>query len=134
MTTDNSKGATGKNSSQTNDIASNIARAIASTNAIFYGKEGEIALLTAPARVFLTLILQPGISRRAISVYLGVTEAAIQKSLNTLIKYGLLAKTKSGNRNVYEINENLFINSSDISHILSAIERIKTSPPQEEPF
>jgi hypothetical protein len=136
MTTDNSKGANGEvaNTQQPNDIAQNIARAIASSHAMFYGNEGEIALLTAPAKVLVTLILQPGITRRAISVYLGVTEAAIQKSMNTLIKYGLIAKTKVGTRNVYEINEKLFINSSDISHILSAIAAVKSKEENNEPF
>jgi hypothetical protein len=75
-----------------NEIAQNIIKAIASSNAIFYAREGELSLLTAPARVLITLIMEPGITRRALSMYLGITEAAIQKSLNTLIKYRLKTK------------------------------------------
>jgi predicted transcriptional regulator len=117
-----------------NEIAQNIIKAIASSNAIFYAREGELSLLTAPARVLITLIMEPAITRRALSMYLGITEAAIQKSLNTLIKYGLIAKTKVGPRNVYEIDAKAFLNLSDISHIITAITSISAEEEEEDPF
>ena len=122
------------NSQQPNDIAQNLARAIASSHAMFYGKEGDIALLTAPAKVLITLILQPGMTRRAISVYLGVTEAAIQKSINTLMKYGLIAKTKVGTKNIYEIDKKKLLETSDISHIISALSVIQSNGHDSDPF
>mgnify|MGYP006279295349 CR=1 FL=1 len=116
------------------DIAGNLARAIASSHMMFYAKEGEISLLTAPARVLITLILQPGMTRRAISIYLGVTEAAIQKSINTLMKYGLIAKTKVGSKNFYDINTKMLLETSDISHIVSALNVITPSEKNSDPF
>lgn len=117
-----------------NEIAQNIISAISSSNAIFYAREGELSLLTAPARVLVTLITEPGITRRAISMYLGITEAAIQKSLNTLIKYRLITKTKVGSRNVYEIDAKAFLELSDISHIQRSINTLLVEPKEEDPF
>jgi len=117
-----------------NEIAQSIISAISSSNAIFYAREGELSLLTAPARVLVTLITEPGITRRAISMYLGITEAAIQKSINTLIKYGLITKTKVGSRNVYEIDTKAFLELSDISHIQRSINMLSVETEEEDPF
>jgi hypothetical protein len=133
MTTDKTKGAN-EQLGVNNEIAKNIARAIESSYAMFYSKEGEISLLTAPARVLITLILQPGMTRRAISLYLGLTEAAIQKSLVTLMEHGLIAKTKVGSKNIYEINSKMLFELSDIHHILSAISLLRQESSSQDPF
>ena len=116
------------------DVSKNIAKAVALSHTMFYAKDREISLLTAPAKVLTTLILQPGITRRAISLYLGITEAAIQKSINSLMTYGLIAKTKVGPRNIYEINEKTLLEHSDISHIISALNTIRATKEEEDPF
>jgi predicted transcriptional regulator len=148
MATDKAKGANGQlltpiemlvkkniaDNASPNEIAQNIVKAIASSNVFFYGKEGEISLLSAPARVLITMILKPGITRRAISAYLGITESAIQKSIGSLMEYGLIAKTKVGPRNIYKINEKALLEHSDISHIVSALSALKEVEVEEDPF
>ena len=116
------------------DVVDSIAKAIALSRTMFYAKDEEISLLTSPARVLLTLIIQPGITRRAISVYLGVTETAIQKSINILIEHGLIAKTKVAIRNVYEIDEKVFLNNTDIRHVIGVINLLVNKNKNQDPF
>ena len=69
------------------ELAQSIIEAMASRvtpgTTAFYARENDISLLTVSARVLITLILEPGITRRAISIYLGATETAITTALNS---------------------------------------------------
>lgn len=100
----------------------------------FYARESDISLLTVSARVLITLILEPGITRRAISIYLGATETAITTALNSLLAYGLIAKTKVSSRNIYEIDAKAFLNQGDIRHVWAAINKLSKESEEENPF
>ena len=120
------------------ELAQSIIEAMASRvtpgTTAFYARENDISLLTVSARVLITLILEPGITRRAISIYLGATETAITTALNSLLAYGLIAKTKVSSRNIYKIDEKAFLNQGDIRHIWAAINKLSKESGEEEPF
>jgi hypothetical protein len=71
------------------EIATRVLEAIQGNSKAFYSKPDELALFTAPARVLIVLTEQPDITQRALSIYLGISEAAVQKSVKILIDNGL---------------------------------------------
>jgi len=107
--------------SSAHEIATRVLKTIQTNSKAFYGKPEELSLLNAPARVLIVLTEQPEMTQRALSIYLGISEAAVQKSIKILIDNGLLAKTKVKGRNVYKIDEKRLVNHSDIIHVLNAI-------------
>ena len=114
------------------EIATRVLEAIQGNSKAFYSKPDELALFTAPARVLIVLTEQPDITQRALSIYLGISEAAVQKSVKILIDNGLVAKTKVKGRNVYKINEKMLLEHSDIGHVLNAIKCAKKAPVRVE--
>ena len=103
-----------------------------------YHQDDEISLLSTPGRVLVTIIADPSMTIRAISVYLDLSETIIDKTLKTLVAGGLITKTKLQRQNVYQINKNLIFKQQDIHHFISAIEKIKQQDriesSENEPF
>jgi predicted transcriptional regulator len=114
------------------EIATRVLETIQGNSKAFYAKQDELALFNAPARILISLAEQPDITQRALSIYLGISEAAVQKSVKILIDNGLLAKTKVKGRNVYKIDEKKLLGHSDIAHVLNAIKCAKKVIAQEE--
>lgn len=102
------------------ELAKEIINIVASASNISYGKNHEINLLTAPARVLITIIEQPTITTRALAIYMGISEAAIVKSLKLLLDNNLVAKTKVNGKNNYTVVKESFKKHSDITHFLTA--------------
>jgi predicted transcriptional regulator len=114
------------------EIATRVLETIQGNSKAFYSKPNELALFSAPARVLIVLAEQPDITQRALSIYLGISEAAVQKSVKILIDNGLVAKTKVKGRNVYKINEKMLLEHSDIAHVLNAVKCAKKAVAQAE--
>lgn len=102
------------------ELAQKIVNAVSNTHGISYSSKKEINLLTASARVLITIVQQPNITVRALAIYIGVSEAAVLKSLKMLIDNNLIAKTKVNGKNNYRIVKESFENHSDIIHLLVA--------------
>jgi len=102
------------------ELAQKIVAAVSSTKGISYSTSGEIALLSAPARTLITIVQQPGITVRALSIYLGISEAAVLKSLKILLDNNLIAKTKVNGKNNYIVVKESFEKHSDIMQLLAA--------------
>jgi len=100
-------------------MAMEIAKAISGT-AINY-PSGQLSILTAPARMLVTLIQEPTMTQRALSIYLGISEAAVQKTIKSLASAGLVAKTKIKGRNHYTVNISEFLELPDIVMLSRAI-------------
>lgn len=115
------------NNMSSEQMAVEIAKAISGT-AINY-PSGKLSILTAPARMLVTLVQEPTMTQRALSIYLGISEAAVQKTIKSLASTGLVAKTKVKGRNHYSVNVSQFLELPDIA-ILSRIIGIA----QEVPF
>jgi predicted transcriptional regulator len=119
------------------ELAKRIVNAVSSTQGISYSVTEEISLLTAPARVLITIVQQPRITVRALAIYLGVSEAAVLKSLKMLLDNNLIAKTKVNGKNNYSIVKESFEKHSDITHLLAAagiIEKMGQSVDDDDIF
>lgn len=113
------KGITDKRSPQ--ELAIEIAKALDGKNAQ-YASDG-ISMLTAPARMLITLILEPSMTQRALSIYLGISEAAVQKTIRQLTEIKLVAKTKAQGKNLYTVDVDKFLGLSDIKYLQQAFSR-----------
>ena len=101
-------------------ISAQIVQALSGKMASYSSGE-VISVLTAPARMLITLIDEPFMTQRALSIYLGISEAAVQKTIKTLIESGLVAKTKLAGRNSYAVDLEKFYELSDIIHLRRAL-------------
>jgi DNA-binding transcriptional ArsR family regulator len=119
------QGITEKRSPQ--ELAIEIAKALDGKSAQ-YASDG-ISMLTAPARMLITLLLEPSMTQRALSIYLGISEAAVQKTIRQLTEMKLVAKTKVQNKNMYTVDVDKFLNLSDIRYLQQAISAAIESEP-----
>lgn len=71
---------------------------------ISYSAPDEVGLLNALGRTLVAISENPHTTQRALSIYLGVTEGAVQKCISQLVSAGLIAKTKVAGKNVLSIN------------------------------
>ncbi len=102
------------------ELARRIVNAVANTSGISYKPSNQISLLTAPAKILITIIREPKITIRALAIYIGISEAAVVKSLKMLLSNNLIAKTKVKGKNNYTVVKESFENHSDIIHFLNA--------------
>lgn len=109
------------------ELAMEIAKALDGKSAQ-YASDG-ISMLTAPARMLITLIMEPSMTQRALSIYLGISEAAVQKTIRQLTEMKLVAKTKVQNKNMYTVDVDKFLNLSDIKYLQQAVSTAIESEP-----
>ena len=107
------------------DAVEAILKSLDDQKVFRYHQDNEVSLMSTPGRVLISIISDPSMTVRAISVYLDLSETMIDKTIKTLIAGGLITKTKSQRQNVYQINKNSVLKQQDIRHFLSAIESIK---------
>lgn len=106
------------------ELAQKIAQTVSAGYSVHYSSKEGFSLLTAPARVLVTIIEEPNITVRALSIYLAISEAAVIKSLKLLHDKGLIAKTKVNGKNNYLVVKESFENNTDIIHIVSAANKV----------
>ncbi len=104
-----------------------LMQALDKNKILRYHKEDEISLLSTTGRVLVSLIEDPTMTIRAISVYLDLSETMIDKTVKQLISAGMITKTKVNRQNVYRLNDSMILKQPDIHHILAAINKIESS-------
>lgn len=122
----------------TSDAVQKIMEALDDKKILRYHRDTDVNLLSTSGRVLISLIQDPTMTMRAVSVYLDLSEPMIKKAIEGLISSGLLTKTKVNRQNVYRLNNKLIKEQPDIQHVLRAVETIKFSEQEEvgeqEPF
>lgn len=122
----------------TSDAVQKIMEALDDKKILRYHRDTDVNLLSTNGRVLISLIQDPTMTVRAVSVYLDLSETMIDKTVKSLISSGLLTKTKVNRQNVYRLNNKLIKEQPDIQHVLRAVETIKFSEREEvgeqEPF
>jgi DNA-binding transcriptional ArsR family regulator len=88
---------------------------------LYYADPGRVNLLNSHGRVLVAILEDPGITQRALSVYLNVSESNINKSLRILLKDGIIEKRKEGNRNYYQFNLSSGLDHPDIHRFTQAL-------------
>lgn len=106
------------------DLIEQILQSMNDNRIIHYSEPGEIPLLSTAGRILFTVIIDPEITQRAISVYLGISETMVEKTIRTLAEQGLITKTKVNRKNVYTCNKDFLIKHADIQRFPLMLNKI----------
>jgi predicted HTH transcriptional regulator len=88
---------------------------------LYYADPGRLPILNNHGRVLVAILEDPGITQRALSVYLRVSESNVQASLKKLVKDGVIRKKRVGNRNQYEFDADAGFSHPDVRRILECL-------------
>lgn len=102
-------------------IADEIMRLLDRKRVVTYAKPGQIQLLNSHGRVLIAILEDPGITQRALSQYLGVSESNVNASVKLLLSNKLITKTKVKNRNTYSFNFEEGLKHPDVSRFLDTL-------------
>jgi predicted transcriptional regulator len=112
--------AMGKNHSP-EKIADTILQMLDRHRLTVYARPNQVSLLNGHGRVLIAVLEDPGITQRALSQYLGVSESNINNSIKILMKNNLITKTKVKNKNTYSFNYKDGLKHPDISRFLDTL-------------
>jgi predicted transcriptional regulator len=112
--------ALGKNGSA-ETIADKILQLLDRHRLTVYSRPNQVSLLNSHGRVLIAVLEDPGITQRALSQYIGVSESNINNSIKILMKNNLITKTKVKNKNTYSFNYKEGLNHPDISRFLDTL-------------
>jgi predicted HTH transcriptional regulator len=88
---------------------------------LYYSDPGRLPILNNHGRVLVAILEDPGVTQRALSVYLRVSESNVQGSLKKLLKDGIIVKQKVGNRNTYSFDYQSGFSHPDVRRILECL-------------
>lgn len=112
---------------QSNDspesITTKILEELDRLKVLYYSEKGRSSLLNIHGRVLIAILEDPGITQRALSQYLQVSESNIQKSVQILARDGLITKEKNGKRNTYRFNVETGVQHPDIHRFYNQIKK-----------
>ena len=104
-----------------NNVVDLVLKTLDSEKLLYYADPGRIALLNNHGRVLVAILEDPGITQRALSVYLRVSESNVQKSLKLLLKDGIIKKQRVGNRNSYKFDQEKGLSHPDVRRMLESL-------------
>lgn len=116
------------------EMVDKVLRTLDKQKVFRYHNEDDINLVNTNGRVLIALLEDNTMTQRALSVYLGLSEAMIDKTIKTLINKGLVIKTKSQRQNVYKVDIEKLKNHPDIQHFMGVITLLNSKQVEEEPF
>lgn len=98
-----------------------VLRTLDQQRLIHYARKNQVQLLNAHGRVLIAILEDPGMTQRALAVYLSTSESNINNSVKLLLKNNIITKTKVGNKNTYHFNLENGLQHPDISRFLDAL-------------
>ena len=107
------------------DILNTIFATLDKQKLLRYHDEDQINLLSTAGRVLVSLLEDPTMTQRAVSIYLDLSETMIDRTIKSLVKNGVLTKTKSNRKNVYVVNKDSLKNNPDIRHFIGVIDALR---------
>ena len=105
-------------------IVEEVLNTLDEQNIISYTVKNNVNLLTPFGRVMTLLIERPNLTIREISVFLGVTEANIVKTVSKLNSENLIVRTKKDGRFEYSVNYPVAGEHSDIRRLVLLVARL----------
>lgn len=103
------------------DAVTELLKTLDQQRMIHYAPAGTLGLLSTHGRVLVAIMEDPNITQRALSIYLGVSESNIQKSIKALSDADIITKTKVNGYNTYRLNLIDGLKHPDISRFYDAI-------------
>lgn len=122
------------------ELLDKIHKSLDKNRIVSYSDPGELSLFSTTGRILYTIILEPTITQRAMSVYLGISETMVEKTIKTLTEQGLITKTKVNRKNVYTFDINSIAKNADIQRVpeiitaLSVMWKGSQKVDEESPF
>lgn len=110
-----------RNGAEVSDAVTDLLKTLDQERMIHYAPAGTLSLLSTHGRVLVAIMEDPEITQRALSIYLGVSESNIQKSIKALSDAGIISKTKVNSYNTYQLNLKDGLKHPDISRFYDAI-------------
>lgn len=105
-------------------IVEEILYTLDEQNIISYTVKNNVNLLTPFGRVMTLLIERPNLTIREMSVFLGVTEANIIRTVSKLNSEELLTRRKKDGRFEYSVNYEVAKEHSDIRRLVLLVGRL----------
>lgn len=102
-------------------IADEVMKLLDREKLLYYSDPGRVPVMNSNGRVLLAILEDPGITQRALAVYLRMSESAVQKCVRLLLKDGVIVKKMSGKRNHYEFNKEKGLSHPDVSRLLGTL-------------
>lgn len=115
------EGLSGVDLSDIDAVIDSVLQTLDSEKLLYYADPGRLPVLNNHGRVLVAILEDPGITQRALSVYLRVSESNVQKSLKLLLKDGIIKKKRSGNRNSYEFDKDAGLQHPDVKRVLQTL-------------
>lgn len=81
-------------------------------------------LLSTAGRIIVAIALRPDITLSQIGIIAGINSATAAQNITALIKGNLIARTKLGRKNCYQINEEALAKHPDIIKLLRVLELV----------
>lgn len=100
---------------------------------LHYSSGEEISLFSTAGRVLYSLLEDPTMTLRSLSVYLNLSENMIEKTVKALLDEGLITKTKVNRQNIYNFNFELIKKHPDIRRLKPIWDKVNVVV-EEEPF
>ena len=82
------------------------------------------ALLTQTGRAFVTVAMRPEVTVNELSLVIGSGTSTVTQAISTLARSNLVARTKVGRRNRYEIVPETAKNHPDITRFVTVVEKL----------
>ena len=102
-------------------VAANILKMLDNEKVLYYADPGRLQILNTHGRTLVAILEDPGITQRALSVYLRVSESNVQKSLRMLLGDGIIKKERRGNRNTYSFDVEKGMSHPDVRRLLTTL-------------
>lgn len=117
-------------------LVDRILRLLDKKRLVSYASPHQIQLLNSHGRILVAILEDPGITQRALSQYVGVSESNVNASVKLLLKNNLITKEKVKNRNQYFFNYEHALKHPDISRflytLLPYVKNVAEKPTQAE--
>lgn len=110
-----------QNEKEVEQILDAVLRTLDQQRLIHYARKNQVQLLNQHGRVLIAILEDPGITQRALSVYLSTSESNINNSIKLLLKNNIITKTKVSNKNTYAFNLQEGLSHPDISRFLDTL-------------
>jgi predicted transcriptional regulator len=110
-----------------------VLRTLDQQKLISFAPAGDLPLLSTHGRALIAILEDPGITLRALAIYLGISESNAQKSVKALLERGLIAKTKVKNSTHYEFVPAEGFYHADITRLFDAILKLVKTAQSEAP-
>lgn len=102
-------------------IVEEVLQTLDGQNIIAYTVKNNINLLTPFGRVMTLLLERPNLTIREMSIFLGVTEANINRAISKLASENLILREKKNGRYEYRINHDTASQHSDIRRLVMMV-------------